>query len=61
MLEAYGPFILTTASRALRRYITKSDDAWSVALIAFWEAVDHYREEQGGFEAYARLVIRRET
>ena len=59
MLEAYGPFILTTASRALRRYITKSDDAWSVALIAFWEAVDHYREEQGGFEAYARLVIRR--
>ena len=59
MLEAYGPFILQTASQVLRRYVTKSDDAWSVALIAFWEAADRYREDQGGFEAFARMVIRR--
>ncbi len=59
MLETYGPFILKTASGVLRRYITRSDDAWSVALIAFWEAVDGYREEKGVFETYAGLVIRR--
>ena len=43
----------------LRRYVTKSDDAWSIALIAFWQAVDGYREEKGNFQAYARLIIRR--
>ncbi len=59
MLEAYEPFILQTASQVLRRYVSKSDDAWSVALIAFWEAVNQYREGRGGFEAFARLVIRR--
>lgn len=59
MLEAYGPFIIKTASGVLRRYVTRSDDAWSVALIAFWEAADGYREEKGAFEAYAGLVIRR--
>ena len=59
MLETYGPFILKTASGVLHRYIKKTDDAWSIALIAFWEAVDGYREDKGGFEAYAGLVIRR--
>lgn len=59
MLEEYQPFILKTASGILHRYITPSDDAWSIALIAFWEAVDQYRAEKGGFPAYAQLVIRR--
>ena len=39
--------ILKTASRASYRYITKSDDEWSVALSAFSEAIDidyHRRE-----------------
>ena len=32
-------FILRTARIATGRSITKSDDEWSVALSAFWEAV----------------------
>lgn len=59
MLEEYRSFILKTASGVLHRYVTQSDDAWSIALIAFWEAAGNYREEKGGFQSYAQLVIRR--
>lgn len=59
MLEAYQPFILKTASLVLKRYVTQSDDAWSVALIAFWEAVNQYNAAKGNFEVYAQTVIRR--
>lgn len=43
----------------LKRYVSESDDAWSIALIAFSEALDQYDPGKGNFEAYARLVIRR--
>jgi RNA polymerase sigma factor len=59
LLHEYKPFILRTASVVLKRYVTDSDDAWSIALIAFSEALDQYDREKGNFEAYARLVIRR--
>lgn len=59
MLEAYQPFILQTASFVLKRYVSQSDDAWSIALIAFWEAVNHYDQSKGCFEAFARLVMQR--
>lgn len=59
LLNEYKPFILRTASYVLKRYISDSDDAWSVALIAFWEAIDHYNKSKGDFNAYAKLVIKR--
>jgi len=59
LLHEYKGFILRTASVVLNRYVSESDDAWSVALIAFSEALDQYKPEKGNFEAYARLVIRR--
>jgi RNA polymerase sigma factor len=43
----------------LKRYVSESDDAWSIALIAFSEALDQYDPDKGNLEAYARLVIRR--
>ena len=52
-------FILTTAYRTLNRYVTDSDDEWSVALLAFNEAIDEYEESRGSFEGFARLVIKR--
>lgn len=59
LLHEYKAFILRTASSVLKRYVTESDDAWSIALIAFSEALERYEPEKGNFEAYARLVIRR--
>lgn len=59
LMREYKPFILRTASYVLKRYVTDSDDAWSVALIAFWEAAEHYNAEKGDFQKYAQMVIKR--
>ena len=40
-------FIRTAAYRASRRYVTESDEEWSLALLAFYEAVQSYREQKG--------------
>ena len=45
LVEEYRPFILREASVAARRYLTDSDDEWSVALGAFSQAVEQYAPE----------------
>lgn len=52
-------FILGCAYRTTHRFITQSDDEWSVALIAFHEAVKSYELEKGSFKQFAALVIKR--
>ena len=52
-------FIRSSASRVTGRFITESDDEWSVALIAFNEAVRSYDDTKGNFKSFAALVIRR--
>ena len=52
-------FIIGCASKFTRRFITKSDDEWSIALIAFSNAMDSYDAEKGNFQSYARLLIER--
>lgn len=51
--------ILRTASSVCHRYISKSDDEWSVALEAFSHALDVYSEEKGSFLPFAQMLIRR--
>ena len=50
--------ILKIASAATGRYISKSDDEWSVALCAFNKAIDSYSDEKGDFLPYAKVLIR---
>ena len=64
--EAFGrfalekkTFIMSCASRSLHRFINDSDDEWSVALIAFHEAVRTFEPEKGNFSAFASTVIKR--
>jgi RNA polymerase sigma factor len=52
-------FILKNASRVTNRYITKSDDEWSIALLAFTQAIEGYELEKGNFLSFAELVIKR--
>ncbi|MCR5119937.1 MAG: RNA polymerase sigma-I factor [Lachnospiraceae bacterium] len=63
VLEAFiqenKSFILSVASRIMKRYVTDSDDEWSVALIAFDEAVRSYEESKGDFKLFAGMVIKR--
>jgi RNA polymerase sigma factor len=59
LIEQYSSYILKCASAVSRRYISKSDDEWSVALSAFSQAVYDYQPERGTFFSFAELVIRR--
>lgn len=52
-------FILACAYRAVNRFVTESDDEWSVALGAFYEAVRSYDAGKGEFRPFAAMVIRR--
>ncbi len=52
--------ILRTASAATRRYVSKSDDEWAVALYAFSRAIDLYDSSKGDFRPFSQMVIRRE-
>mgnify|MGYP002622813342 CR=1 FL=1 len=52
-------FIIGAASRVAGRYISESDDEYSIALIAFSEAINSYDEAKGSFPGLARTIIKR--
>ncbi len=52
-------FILGCAYKTAHRFITESDDEYSIALIAFHEAVMTYDAGKGSFKSFAGLVIKR--
>ncbi len=49
--------ILKIASRMTGRFITKSDDEWSIALFAFNKAIDTYSEDKGDYMALSLIHI----
>jgi RNA polymerase sigma factor len=51
-------FILKCTKAVSNRFITKSDDEWSIALIAFSQAVQTYNINKGSFYHLAELMIR---
>lgn len=59
LIREQEKMILRTASLATFRFVTKSDDEWSVALCAFSDAIDHYSPDKGNFLPFARLLIKR--
>lgn len=60
LLESYTPFMKKTASQICKRYISSSDDEYSIALSAFHEAVLGYEEgKNASFLTFAHLIIRR--
>ena len=60
LIRAQERTILRTASAACRRFVSRSDDEWSVALCAFSRAVDVYDEAKGDFLPFAQMLIKRE-
>lgn len=52
------PFIRAEASKFMGRICTESDDEYSIAMIAFHEAILGYSRERGAFLKYAALLIR---
>lgn len=59
LIDRNETFILRSAAKTARRYVSKSDDEWSIALSAFYEAVKKYSYDRGSFIAFAELLINR--
>ena len=59
LVASHKQWILRVAAEAAHHYVTDSDDEWSIALMAFHEAVQGYDGEKGSFKALAAVVIRR--
>ena len=60
ILSDYQPFICKSASKVCKRYITQSDEEFSVGLIAFNEAIQSFSSYRGSsFLSFADLLVRR--
>lgn len=58
LVRQYLPFIRAEAAKAVRRGITESDDEYSIAMMAFHEAVLAYERLRGAFLPFAAKAIR---
>jgi len=58
-ISEHKKFILGCAYKHTKRYITVSDDEYSVALAAFSEAVKSFEIEKGSFLSFAEQLIGR--
>lgn len=58
LIRAYIPFIRSEASKFLSRICTEQDDEFSIAMIAFHEAIRGYEKGRGAFLSYASMLIR---
>lgn len=60
LLSSYTPFMKKTASFVCKRYINEQDDEYSIAMLAFNEAIEHYElGKNASFLTFAHLLIRR--
>ena len=58
MIRDYIPFIRSEASKCIQRLCTEQDDEFSIAMIAFHEAILGYERGRGAFLSYAAMLIR---
>ena len=58
LIREYIPFIRSEASKFTSRFCTESDDEYSIAMIAFHEAICGYSRMRGAFLKYAAMLIR---
>ena len=58
LINQYMAFLIRTVSNFTGKYVSiENDDEFSIALIAFTEAVKKYDEDRGNFLGFAKLVI----
>ncbi len=58
LIREYLPFIRAEATKAMARLCTDQDDEYSIAMIAFHEAILGYERSRGSFIGYAAVCIR---
>lgn len=57
-IRSYVPFIRSETAKFMSRHCTDQDDEFSIAMIAFHEAIIGYSKNRGAFLSYASLLIR---
>lgn len=58
-IDDYKPFIIAYCNKSLKRYIDiNNDDEYSIALMAFYEAIKGYNIDKGSFLSYAQRVVK---
>ncbi len=58
LIRAYIPFIKKEAAKSTGGLCTEADDEYSIAMIAFHEAIMGYERARGSFLGYASTLIR---
>ncbi|WP_425328875.1 sigma-70 family RNA polymerase sigma factor [Ruoffia tabacinasalis] len=59
LIEKHYGFIIKVVSETTNRYVNvQNDDAFSIALLAFKEAVEKYDESKGSLLNFVKVVIR---
>lgn len=58
LIRSYIPFIRSEATKFLGRLCTDQDDEYSIAMMAFYEAIMGYERGRGTFLGYAALLIK---
>ncbi len=58
LIERYLPFIGSEASKIVKHPVDRNDDEFSIAMIAFHEAIGSYSKTRGPFLKYAAMVMR---
>ena len=58
LIRRYLPFIRAESSKFMGKICTESDDEFSIAMIAFHEAIIGYSWDRGAFLTYAAMLIR---
>ena len=58
LIGDYIPFIRSEASKCISRSCTEHDDEFSIAMIAFHEAILGFDKSRGAFLPYASMLIR---
>ena len=58
LIRNYIPFIRSEASKCISKPCTEQNDEFSIAMIAFHEAILGYERSRGAFLSYAAMLIR---
>ncbi len=58
LIDEYTPFIKSETAKFLKAPVTGHEDEYSIAMLAFYEAVMAYSEKRGTFPSFASIHIR---
>jgi RNA polymerase sigma factor len=57
LLVSNYQYLQTLIHKVTNRYISKSDDEWSIALIGFHQAVKSYDLGKGNFHSWSKMIV----